>query len=164
VTTPLPPDPAKALAEELPKLRGRIDAIRAEANGLHADLAKVYRTDAADLAAVADACDAGHYLIAARHVDDLDTAVRDELGQRLYDAIQALADKQEPAGVDEQVLFDALKDNLSPQAVAAVVAYLQPAHTSNPDVDRQLRWFAERLTELVGGPEQLNRLTDGLGL
>ena len=152
------------LSEELPRLRGRIDALRAKANDAHADLAKVYRTDAADLAAVADACDAGHYLAAARHVDALDTAVRDELGQRLYDAIRALAADQEPAGIDEQDLFDALKDNLSPQAVAAIVAYLQPARTTNPEVDRQLRWLAGRLTDLVGGPEQLDRLTDELGL
>ena len=152
------------LAKELPRLRERIDALRVKANDAHADLAKVYRTDAADLAAVADACDAGHYLAAARHVDALDTAVRDELGQRLYDAIRALATDQEPAGIDEQVLFDALKDNLSPQAVAAIVAYLQPANTSNPEVDRQLRWLSDRLTDLVGGPEHLDRLTDELGL
>jgi len=152
------------LAKELPRLRERIDALRAQANDAHADLAKVYRTDAADLAAVADACDAGHYLAAAHHVDALDTAVRDELGQRLYDAIRALAADQEPAGIDEQVLFDALKDNLSPHAVAAVVAYLQPAQTNNPEVDRQLRWLADWLTDLVGGPDALDRLTDELGL
>ncbi|MFO8012584.1 MAG: hypothetical protein R6X20_04670, partial [Phycisphaerae bacterium] len=96
--------------------------------------------------------------------DALDTAVRDILGQRLYDTIHAQAALQEPAGIDEQDLFDALKDNLSPQAVAAIVAYLQPARTSNPEVDRQLRWLADRLTGLVGGPEQLGRLCDGLGL
>jgi cytochrome c1 len=101
---------------------------------------------------------------AGRHGDALETAVRDELGQRLYDAIHAQAAVQEPAGIDEQVLFDALKDNLSPQAVAAIVAYLQPANTSNPEVNRQLRWLADRLTDIVGGPEQLDRLTDGLGL
>jgi hypothetical protein len=152
------------LARELPRLRQRTQALRAKAKDVHADLAKVYRTDAAHLAAVADACDAGHYIAAARHVDALDTAVRDELGQRLYDAIHALAADQEPAGIDEQELLDALKDNLSPQAVAAIVAYLQPARTSNPEVDRQLRWLAGRLTDLVGGPEQLDRLTDELGL
>ena len=48
--------------------------------------------------------------------------------------------------------------------MAAVVAYLQPAKTDNAEVNRQLRWLAERLTELVGGPEQLARLTDELGL
>jgi len=71
---------------------------------------------------------------------------------------------REPEGIDEQTLFAALKDNLSPQAVAAIVAYLQPAATNNTEVDRQLRWFADRLTELVGGPEELGRLCDEVGL
>ena len=62
------------------------------------------------------------------------------------------------------VLKDVLRDTLSPQAVAAIVAYLQPAKTKDKAVNRQLRWFADRLTELVGGAEQLGRLTDELGL
>ena len=74
------------------------------------------------------------------------------------------AEADEPAGIDEQDLFDALKDNLSPQAVAAIVAYLQPAKTKDDAVNRQLRWFAERLTELVGGPEQQGRLAEEVGL
>jgi len=74
------------------------------------------------------------------------------------------AEAQEPAGIDEQDLFDALKDNLSPRAVAAIVAYLQPAKTKDKAVNRQLRWFAERLTELVGGPEQQGRLAEEVGL
>jgi len=65
---------------------------------------------------------------------------------------------------DEQILFDAMKDNFSPQAVAAIVAHLQPAATTNPNVDCQLRWFVDRLTDLVGGPEQLDSLCDELGL
>jgi len=155
-----------AIAQELLRLRERIAALRAQADAedTHPELVTVYRQDADALEAVADACDAGHYLAAARRVDALDTAVRDELGQRLYDAIAALATGQEPIGIDEQDLFDALKDNLSPQAVAAIVAYLQPANTSNPDVNRQLRWLADRLTDLVGGPEQLGRLCDELDL
>jgi hypothetical protein len=154
------------LSQELPRLRERIAALRvqADADDTHPDLVTVYRQDADALEAVADACDAGHYLAAARQVDALDTAVRDELGRRLYDAIYALAADQGPAGIDEQVLFDALKDNLSPQAVAAVVAYLQPTRTSTPGVDRQLRWRSDRLPDRVGGREQLDRLTDGLGL
>jgi len=69
-----------------------------------------------------------------------------------------------PDDTREDDLFDAIRENLSPQAVAAVVAYLQPAATNNDAVNRQLRWFADRLTELVGGPEQLARLGDELGL
>jgi hypothetical protein len=74
------------------------------------------------------------------------------------------AEAGEPAGIDEQDLFDALKDNLSPQAVAAIVAYLQPAKTKDKAVNHELEWFAERLTELVGGAEQQCRLAEEVGL
>jgi len=157
-------DDVTVLHEDLPIVRGKIADLRAKAEDAHPDMAEVYRKDADDLQAIVDLCATRDFVGAARRVDALDTAVRDILGQRLYDAIRALAAVQEPAAIDEQDLFDALKDNLSPQAVAAIVAYLQPARTSNPEVDRQLRWLADRLTDLVGGPEQLDRLTDGLGL
>jgi len=65
---------------------------------------------------------------------------------------------------DEQDLFDAVREQISPHAVAAIVAYLQPARTNNSDVDRQIRWFAEELTKLVGGDEQQSRLAEELGL
>ena len=65
---------------------------------------------------------------------------------------------------DEDTLLEALRDNFSPHAVAAIVAYLQPARTNNPDVDRQLAWFRDRLVELVGGDELFNRLCEELGL
>jgi hypothetical protein len=157
-------DDVTVLHEDLPVVRGKIADLRAKAEKAHPDMAEVYRKDADDLQAIVDLCGARDFVGAARCVGALDTAVRDILGQRLYDTIHAQAAVQEPAGIDEQDLFDALKDNLSPQAVAAIVAYLQPAHTSNPEVDRQLRWLADRLTDLVGGPEQLDRLTDELGL
>ena len=69
-----------------------------------------------------------------------------------------------PAGIDEQDLFDALKDNLSPRAVAAIVAYLQPAKTKDKAVNHELKWFASGLTELVGGPEMQGRLAEEVGL
>ena len=65
---------------------------------------------------------------------------------------------------DEQDLFDAVREQLSPQAVATIVAFLQPARTNNPDVDRQVRWFAEQLVELLGGDEQQAQLAEELGL
>ena len=74
------------------------------------------------------------------------------------------AEADEPAGIDEQDLFDALKDNLSPRAVAAIVAYLLPAKTKDKAVNHELEWFASRLTELVGGPEQQGRLAEEVGL
>ena len=69
-------------------------------------------------------------------------------------------DPAEPA----KELRDLLQDCMSPHAVAAIVAYLQPVRTNNPDVDRQVHWFAEQLVELLGGNEQQNRLAEELGL
>jgi hypothetical protein len=65
---------------------------------------------------------------------------------------------------DEQDLFDAIREQMSPHAVAAIVAYLQPVRTNNPDVDRQVQWFADQLVELVGGGEAQARLAEELGL
>ena len=68
------------------------------------------------------------------------------------------------SGEQTAALKDVLSDALSPQAVAAIVAYLQPAKTKDKAVNHELRWFAERLTELVGGPEQQGRLAEQVGL
>jgi hypothetical protein len=68
------------------------------------------------------------------------------------------------SGEQAAVLRGVLSDALSPEAVAAIVAYLQPAKTKNTAVNRELRWFTERLIELVGGPEQQGRLAEEVGL
>jgi len=60
--------------------------------------------------------------------------------------------------------WQVLRDNLSPQAVAAVVSCLRTNATNNSDVDRQVHWFAEELTKLVGGHEGHARLMKELGL
>ena len=65
---------------------------------------------------------------------------------------------------DEDVLFEAMKDNLSPEAVAVIIAYLQPVKTKNGNVDRQVAWFRDRLVELVGGDKAFNQLCEELGL
>lgn len=64
---------------------------------------------------------------------------------------------------DEGELFDAIREQISPHAVAAIVAYLQPAHTNNPEVDRQVGWFAEQLMQMLG-VEQFNKLIEEIGL
>jgi hypothetical protein len=64
----------------------------------------------------------------------------------------------------EEVLRDALRENLSPQAVAAIAGYLQPAYTRDESVNRQLAWFQDFLVEVLGGDEALNRIADELGL
>jgi hypothetical protein len=65
---------------------------------------------------------------------------------------------------DEQELFDAMREQLSPEAIASIIAHVQGAATNNPDVDRQVSWFRDRLTELLGGSEHHARLMDELGL
>jgi len=65
---------------------------------------------------------------------------------------------------DEQDLFDAVREQLSPHAVAAIASCLQINRTNNPQVDQQVRWFHDQLCQLVGGYEQQSRLAEELGL
>ena len=71
-----------------------------------------------------------------------------------------------PENEDADVLAQALKDTLSPEAVAAIAAYLvaRPAEAPNRAVNRELNWFTDRLVELVGGDEAFNRLCEEMGL
>ena len=71
-----------------------------------------------------------------------------------------------PENEDTDVLAQALKDALSPEAVAAIAAYLvaRPAEAPNRAVNRELNWFTDRLVELVGGDEAFNRLCEEMGL
>jgi len=64
----------------------------------------------------------------------------------------------------EDALADAIRDNLSPKAVATIVAFLQPVRTNDHDVDEQVRWFAEQLVEALGGYEAQSRLAEEVGL
>ena len=68
-------------------------------------------------------------------------------------------------GSDEQdVLRDWLGDNLTPQAVATIVSFLQPVRTDVPEVDEEVRWLAEQLVEALGGYEAQGRLAEEVGL
>ncbi len=72
----------------------------------------------------------------------------------------------EPKAIDEGVLFEALKDNLSPQAIAGIAAYLVARPTAGPNasVNKELHWFVDQLVDLVGGDEAFNRLCEELEL
>ena len=65
---------------------------------------------------------------------------------------------------NEADIFEAIREQLSPHAVAAIAAVLQTNRTNNPEVDREVAWFHEQLAELVGGHETLSRLGEELGL
>ncbi len=64
----------------------------------------------------------------------------------------------------ESSLIDALRENLSPQAVAVIASYLHPVLTKDADVDREIQWLVQRLAEAVGGWDQQNRLAEEVGL
>ena len=53
----------------------------------------------------------------------------------------------------EELLDDALRANLSPQAIAVIISYLQPAKSYDPAADRQVHWFSDRLVKLLGACE-----------
>mgnify|MGYP006977568949 CR=1 FL=1 len=74
--------------------------------------------------------------------------------------MNATNDPTDPA----KELRDLVQDCMSPEAVATIVAYLQPAHCGDEQVDRQVQWFAEQLVEALGGDDALNRVCDELGL
>ena len=67
---------------------------------------------------------------------------------------------------DEDTLSEMLKDNLSPEAVAAIAADVvaRPTEAPNASVNRELNWFTDCLVNLVGGDEAFNRLCEELGL
>ena len=64
----------------------------------------------------------------------------------------------------ENILIDTLKDNLSPEAIAVIAAYLQPARCDDEQVDRQVRWFVAQLVEALGKDDAFNRICEKLGL
>lgn len=65
---------------------------------------------------------------------------------------------------DEAGMLDAIREQISPEAVAAIVSYLQPVATRNAAVNKEIEWFSGQLVELLGGYDQQTRLANELGL
>ncbi len=71
--------------------------------------------------------------------------------------------------VDQEAFEQVIRDNLSPEGVAAIIAFLQPASFYKPANEdamkalQQVEWFANTLTEMLGAAEH-NRLMNELGL
>lgn len=81
-----------------------------------------------------------------------------------YEAGRAVTTtRPNPKGHDESELFAHVREQLSPEAVAAIAAWLQPVQTNNADVNRQVAWFRDRLVEMLG-TDQYNALCNELGL
>jgi len=67
-----------------------------------------------------------------------------------------------PESASVESLIDMVKEHLSPQAVAAIIAYLQPARVKDKAVQREVDWFREELENMVG--KGLAQLMDEVGL
>jgi hypothetical protein len=71
--------------------------------------------------------------------------------------------------VDQEAFEKVIRDNLSPEGIASIIAFLQPAAFYRPASDDarqallQVEWFADTLTAMLG-VEEHNRLMEELGL
>jgi len=71
--------------------------------------------------------------------------------------------------VDQQAFEHTIRENLSPEGVAMVIAYLRAATGERPQTEagqralQQVKWLADTLFELLGTAEY-NRLLDEIGL
>lgn len=78
-------------------------------------------------------------------------------------------DERQSGAVDQEAFEKMIRDNLSPEGVAAIIALLQPAgnyRNGKPENERainQVNWFRDTLMEMLG-VEELNRLMDEVGL
>ena len=63
-----------------------------------------------------------------------------------------------------EAMVEAIKDNLSPEAVEIINAYLQPTRVKDRKVQREVEWFSEELIKAVGGDAAFNQLMDEVGL
>ena len=85
-------------------------------------------------------------------------------------AASELRSEMRQSGAVDQVMFEkVIRDNLSPEGVAAIVAFLQPAAMKRPTTEEQrkalleVEWFADTLLDLIG-VEECNRIYDELCL
>src|SRR5690606_31914826 len=64
-------------------------------------------------------------------------------------------DERQSGAVDQEAFEKVIRDNLSPEAVASIIAFLQPAAFYKPanedamNAQRQVEWFADTLTAML---------------
>ena len=63
-----------------------------------------------------------------------------------------------------KVFADTIRDNFTPEACAAIAAFLDGADTKDEKVNSELGWFAQQLRDLVGGDGAAAKLMDDIGL
>ncbi len=57
-----------------------------------------------------------------------------------------------------------IRDAMSPQAVALMIAHLQGATCKDKQAVKGVEWFVEVLTNTVGGPDGVSSLFDEIGV
>ena len=72
----------------------------------------------------------------------------------------AVLENVEPA----KMLADALRENLSPLALACIWSYLQACDPPDAVTACQVRWFEDMLIDILGGAEEGDRLCDEAGV
>lgn len=83
--------------------------------------------------------------------------------------MNAKQDERMSGAVDQKAFERAIRDNLSPEGVVAIIAFLRPAEAYRPASEagrqalQQVAWLADTLLEMVG-VEEHNRLLDEIGL
>ena len=60
-------------------------------------------------------------------------------------------------------LDDAIRDNLSPEAVVAIAAHIRAASCKTASVNKEMQWFANHLVNLIG-IENYNPIIEEIGL
>lgn len=65
---------------------------------------------------------------------------------------------KEPTFVDRLMLVAVVRESLSPDAVALIIAHLQGVE------NREVKWVVDALTEAVGGVDAANKLFDEVGV
>lgn len=102
--------------------------------------------------------------LAPRNRDSLDFHEVGVVGlrQALQDAYDA---GRSDAGYGSESLIAALRENLSPEAVATIAHRLTPTPKSgHRELDAEVTWFATLLAETLGGWNQQERIVQELGL
>ena len=69
----------------------------------------------------------------------------------------------DPEHEDKQMIEEAMQNTLTPEAVAVIAYIMRGTVTNDQAVNRQLRWFAETLTELAGGGDEVDRVAEEIG-
>lgn len=67
-------------------------------------------------------------------------------------------------GKTAAALSDMIRDAMSPQGVALMIAHLQGATCKDRSATKQVEWMVEVLTNTVGGPAAVNSLYEEIGV